>query len=597
MPSDGVWEVKLGSKWAPLEPEEVALLDRLLHSHPKVGRLQRRGQEYEFDAEKMTQTNLATGKARVLRRSGLSGPGPSPIAEDRANANEDAEEAQVVQVWLAGDWKQLAPAESLQIVSKKEAGGQEFNIRARGVEYHIDLRHMTQTNLSTKRTRTIRIVDSAAEQDMDFDNFRSAFKERAADGKLTKEVLVRGWRKKWPDSEDLQLLELTAAAVAKEMDLRGSGAVDMTCWNHFWALQRDHASYHAAMEVNQQFTAALKKDSQVLGRMQMHFETAVTDSGGAHGLTSGGLLKACERLVSSPQGVLEKQWAGELLQHAAGEEVLEEDEVLSYCDFLNVMFGRKRYKVYLWMYDISDGFAARWSWLLLGQSFKGIWHTGVVVEWPDRSSEFWFGGKVFESKPGTTPFGEPMEKRFLGHTYKKRTETWEFLTRHCASEFTRENYDVLTHNCNHFSEKLSMFLRNEHIPDEVLKQPDMVMQTITARALRPVLNRWLGGFDAQEGRATDGGEAAQRVWESISPKSIIEFVQENGRPLLGEVTDVQADFCEVDCLDLLQQAKVPSTVPRSSVTQMLRAGLPLAAAASVSRVQSSSACPGICPLG
>ncbi|CAJ1445547.1 unnamed protein product, partial [Effrenium voratum] len=233
-----------------------------------------------------------------------------------------------------------------------------------------------------------------AEQDMDFDNFRSAFKEL---------VLVRGWRKKWPDSEDLQLLELTAAAVAKEMDLRGSGAVDMTCWNHFWALQRDHASYHAAMEaahgsarcpscfapffadrdvglalnalavcplsvrlngraafsaalsacpilpslVNQQFTAALKKDSQardresppealqVLGRMQMHFETAVTDSGGAavqgdgefwrrlgaHGLTSGGLLKACERLVSSPQGVLEKQWAKELLQRRCSKEV------------------------------------------------------------------------------------------------------------------------------------------------------------------------------------------------------------------------------------------------------------------------------------
>ena len=30
----------------------------------------------------------------------------------------------------------------------------------------------------------------------------------------------------------------------------------------------------------------------------------------------------------------------------------------------------QRYKVYLWMYDISDGFAARWSWLLLGKDFK-----------------------------------------------------------------------------------------------------------------------------------------------------------------------------------------------------------------------------------
>eukprot|EP00439_Symbiodinium_sp_Y106_P000003 s685_g1.t1 len=295
------------------------------------------------------------------------------------------------------------------------------------------------------------------------------------------------------------------------MDLRGGQQIDMTCWNHYWALERDNGSYHSTLEVNQQLTRALKSDSQVLGRMQMHFETAVGDSGDTG---AGGLSLA------------------RLRQHAAGEEVLEEDEVLSYCDYLNVMFGRKRYKVYLWMYDISDGFAARWSWLLLGKDFKGIWHTGVVVEWPDKSSEFWFGGRIFDSQPGTTPFGEPVERRFLGYTYKRRAETWEYLTRHCASEFTRENYDVLTHNCNHFSEKLHMFLRNEHIPDEVLKQPDMVMQTITARALRPLLNRWLGGFESK-----DTGKA---LWDSLSPGALVEFVHEDsGRPLVGKVKSLR----------------------------------------------------------
>merc|ERR1712187_928806 len=118
------------------------------------------------------------------------------------------------------------------------------------------------------------------------------------------------------------------------------------------------------------------------------------------------------------------------------------------------------------------------------------------VEWPEKASEFWFGGSLFESVPGTTPFGQPVETRFLGYTYKLREEVWDHLKRFLAREFSRENYDVLTHNCNHFSEKLSMFLRNDHIPDEVLLQPDMVMSTITARALRPLLNKWLGGFDS-----------------------------------------------------------------------------------------------------
>lgn len=28
--------------------------------------------------------------------------------------------------------------------------------------------------------------------------------------------------------------------------------------------------------------------------------------------------------------------------------------------------------------------------------------------------EFWYGGKLFVSDAGTTPFGDPVEKRFMG---------------------------------------------------------------------------------------------------------------------------------------------------------------------------------------
>ena len=65
------------------------------------------------------------------------------------------------------------------------------------------------------------------------------------------------------------------------------------------------------------------------------------------------------------------------------------------------------------MYDITAGKANAWSWLL-GTHFTAFWHTGVVVEFADGPGEFWFGGKIFVSPPGTTPFGEPLEKRFMG---------------------------------------------------------------------------------------------------------------------------------------------------------------------------------------
>lgn len=223
------------------------------------------------------------------------------------------------------------------------------------------------------------------------------------------------------------------------------------------------------------------------------------------------------------------------------------------------------------MYDISDGFAKNWSWMLLGQSFEGIWHTGVVINWPEKRSEFWFGGALFESEPGTTPFGEPMFKKQLGHTYKLRDEVWHIVARQFAREFTKESYDVLTHNCNHFSDKLSMFLLNEHIPTEVRKQPEMVMDTMTAKALRPLLNRWLGGFQAEDGRRTDGGEAERQMWLDVLPGALIVFSkEEGGRPQVGEVIDVLHEDCTIICLDFWRGQPVELDVPRELVMQVLR---------------------------
>jgi len=378
----------------------------------------------------------------------------------------------------------------------------------------------------------------------------------------------------WPAGERAvdPLVQATIRAALTEMDLRLEGTVDMMEWNHYWALERDSPSFHAGKEVNVKLREALQRDPQVLGRMQMHFETAVGEDKGSTGsLSCQGLLRACERLVTSPKGVIEKQWAQEVLIRHKDGEGFDEDAELSYYDFLNVMLGRKRFKVSLWLYDISDGAAARWSRLLLGQHMRGIWHSGVVVEWPERSSEFWFGGSLFESQPGMTPFGRPLETRALGHTYKLREEVWDHVRRHLASEFTKEKYDVLTHNCNHFSEKLSLFLHNEHIPNEVLHQPDMVMSKPLPRLLRPMLNRWLGGFASEDGRATDGGEALRKMWEAVLPGALVKFSkEEGGRPLVGQVKEASDQDCLLMYLDFWSRSTVERLVPCTQVIQVLR---------------------------
>ncbi|CAJ1334172.1 unnamed protein product [Effrenium voratum] len=59
-------------------------------------------------------------------------------------------------------------------------------------------------------------------------------------------------------------------------------------------------------------------------------------------------------------------------------------------------------------------------------------------------------------------------------------QSYRFLEELCR-EYTREAYDVLQHNCNHFSDEVAMFLLNKHIPEEVRSQPQQLADSLTAQ--------------------------------------------------------------------------------------------------------------------
>lgn len=288
-------------------------------------------------------------------------------------------------------------------------------------------------------------------------------------------------------------------------------------------------------------------------------------------------MKLCKRLVASPDDVMEKKWARKVIdEYFSDEGMLEKAGQLSYHGFLAVMLGRKRFKVHLWLYDISSGLADRFSSPLLGQKLKGLWHTGVVVEWPDALSEYWFGGKVNESRAGSTRFGKPVEKMFLGYTYKTKREFAIYITQDLASEFTRESYDVLTHNCNHLSDKLCMYLLNQHIPTEILNQPEMIMQTTAARVLRPLLNMWLGACDSQASTsasaAQQSGPKAFRV-ELLRPGALVEFLSEGGQLSVGRVCYTRNKLCLLTRLDLRDGHPVEHDIAFTQIQQVLKPGI------------------------
>ncbi|CAE7205527.1 desi1 [Symbiodinium natans] len=136
------------------------------------------------------------------------------------------------------------------------------------------------------------------------------------------------------------------------------------------------------------------------------------------------------------------------------------------------------------MYDITDGLACRYSPFFFGQrirascsvavsraspalsdlpSAQALYHTGVVVQWRGGDLEYWFGGGssndsgIVTESAGRTPYGEPLDKRFMGRTSKTREETRDFLKR-SSSTFSLNSYDIAYHNCNSFSAAMLEFL-------------------------------------------------------------------------------------------------------------------------------------------
>jgi len=126
--------------------------------------------------------------------------------------------------------------------------------------------------------------------------------------------------------------------------------------------------------------------------------------------------------------------------------------------------------------------------LVLNEQVDGVWHTGVVV----FGKEYYFGGDIYFDEPAKTGFGNPRQQIVLGTTLRQRDELHSYIVSELKREFTRDLYDAARNNCNHFSDRIAMFLVGKHIPEDVLTQPMLMMKTGIGRALRPIVSRYLG---------------------------------------------------------------------------------------------------------
>jgi Ca2+-binding EF-hand superfamily protein len=257
--------------------------------------------------------------------------------------------------------------------------------------------------------------------------------------------------------------------------------------------------------------------------------------------------------------------------HSAGEDMNKDSAVdaimaeidtdesgeVDFYEFLAFFSGRRKQPVELLCYDISGGIAKRYSTFLLGRQFEAIYHTGTLV----FGTEFWYGGKIFQNEPPCKQFCDgildsdhegfklqkseyyPSLKSYhVGYTLRTVGEMHEFMNS-VVNKYTADKYDVLTHNCNAFTEEFVEFLCGHPIPDTISRMPELVMKTPTARLLRPMLNRWLGGFqggkdcsckiaDYDEPDATEGEDVQASEYDTDLSALISETQEVKGVPVM-----------------------------------------------------------------
>lgn len=176
--------------------------------------------------------------------------------------------------------------------------------------------------------------------------------------------------------------------------------------------------------------------------------------------------------------------------------------------------------VELYIYDLSQGMARQYSMALTGVQIDAIYHTAVVL----GGVEYFFGQGIHQKVPGSTHHGRPMRIMKLGKTELPLEVISEYIES-LQSIYTPESYDLFLHNCNNFSQDLSMFLVGKSIPEEIRTLPETFLRTPLGQMLR-------GQLDSSMRRMTQAPDAVagQNVTRAPASSSngITRTAQTNG---------------------------------------------------------------------
>jgi len=310
-------------------------------------------------------------------------------------------------------------------------------------------------------------------------------------GVITPGDLARWWASAAEDKNGLRLTSemrgLIAADVQhffEQVDVFKSGAVTIDQWLHF-----------ALLEAHPPGTVATTAIAEGLRELEDTSMTSVLTDTWLMADTTGTGLVSLGRIAASlrAEGAT---WDADLLLQEFGSDMSRN---VSYAEFCAQQVGLGAAPVELLYYDISKSFAKYLAPLLFGHSEEGVWHSSIVA----FGKEFFYFGEIQIAEPASTPFGKPTKRLQLGTTLRTRRQLQVHIELELNQKFQCNAYDIFTNNCNHCCDDLALFLLGRHIPNEVRFLSDRLMRTSIVRALRPMLNRWLGGVGRASPQAVD----------------------------------------------------------------------------------------------
>eukprot|EP00041_Stephanoeca_diplocostata_P005206 m.57976 g.57976 ORF g.57976 m.57976 type:complete len:191 (-) comp15634_c0_seq1:49-621(-) len=153
--------------------------------------------------------------------------------------------------------------------------------------------------------------------------------------------------------------------------------------------------------------------------------------------------------------------------------------------------------VQVYVYDLSHGMMAAMSQQFLGKKLDGLWHTGIHV----YGKEYFFGGGIQSTAPGMSPAGRPHRIVDIGNT---EVPLWMFeqYLEGISSQYTQETYNLLSNNCNNFTDDCAKFLTGKGAPSYVTELPSEFMNTPLGTLMTPLIDTFfknMGGAAAPVG--------------------------------------------------------------------------------------------------